>query len=688
MKKFSQFIARHNKFVLLLGVILLLPAVFGYINTRINYDILSYLPEELDSNKGEKILDEVYSDAATGILVIDGMEKRDIVKVKDKIKIIDGIESVVWIDDALDITIPVEILPEKIKNQIYNKDSTLMIIKFSGSTASEETMNAVDKIKSILNKQCFLSGMSAIVTDVKNLANKETPLYIIISVVLAVIILLFSMESIVAPIVFLLSIGMGILYNLGTNIFLGEISYITKALAAVLQLGVTMDYSIFLMHRYDEEKQKHNSNKEAMTEAIQATMLSISASSLTTVAGFLALCAMNLTLGRDIGVVMAKGVIIGVICSVTILPSFILAFDKLIHRWSHKVLIPEFSRLSNFIPKHYKVIIALFLVTLIPAFYGNQNVKVYYNLDATLPADTDSIVATNKLKDKFKMTTTHFIIIREDIESYKVKEMISKLKEVQGVTSIIGYDEFIGPVIPEDFVPDKIRDIFKQGGYNIILANSAYKSAEDEENKQINELNSIVKEYDKDGLITGEGVLTKDLIDVADVDFKNVSAASIIAIFIIITIAFKSISIPVILVSSIEYAIFINMGIPYYTGSIIPFIASIVIGTIQLGATVDYAILMTSRFQEEIQKGYEKKESIIKAMKGSFRSIVTSALTFFSATGAVAIVSNMSLIKSLCFLIARGALISMVVIIFVLPSLLLVSEGIIRKTTKGWDKTI
>lgn len=687
MKKFSQFIAKRNKLVLIVGLILLIPALFGYLGTRINYDILSYLPQNLDSTKGQEVLDEVYSDAATGILVVDGMEKKDIVKVKDKIKKVNGVESVIWLDDALDISVPQEILPDSIKKQVYNGDSTLMMIKFSGSTASESTMNAIGDIKKLMNKQCFLSGMSAIVTDTKNLADKEAPFYVVVAVILSVIVLILSMESTFVPIIFLISIGIGILYNLGTNIVFGEISYITKALAAVLQLGVTMDYSIFLMHRYDEEILKHDSKKEAMAEAIQATMLSISASSLTTVAGFLALCTMNLTLGKDIGLVMAKGVVIGVICSVTILPAFILTFDKLIHKWKHRTIIPEFTKTPNFVVKHYKAFIVIFLITILPAFYGNQNTPVYYNLDESLPKDMDSIVATNKLKDEFNMMTTHFIVVKDDVESYKMKEMISKLKNVEGITAVIGYDEIIGPTIPEDFVPAKIKDVFKQGGYNILLANSRYKSAQDEENEQITELNSIVKEYDENAMITGEGALTKDLINVADVDFKNVSFTSILAIFAIIVIAFKSISIPVLLVAAIEYAIFINMGIPYYTGNIIPFIASIVIGTIQLGATVDYAILMTSRFQEELQNGYDKKTAIKKAMTGSCKSIVTSGLTFFGATGGVALVSDMSLIKSLCILIARGAVISMIVIIFVLPSLLLVSEGIINKTSIKWRKS-
>ena len=471
---------------------------------------------------------------------------------------------------------------------------------------------------------------------------------------------------------------------MGTNIFLGEISYITKALAAVLQLGVTMDYSIFLMHRYDEELLKHEEKEDAMAQAISSTMLSISGSSLTTIAGFLALCAMDLTLGTDIGIVMAKGVIIGVITAVTVLPALILTFDKLIHRFKHKTIIPNFNKLSKIVTTHYKIIIAIFFILLIPAIYGSNHTKVYYNLDKTLPKDMPSIVATNKLKDKFNMMTTHFILVKDDIKPYKAKEMEERIEKIDGITNVIGYDKILGPAIPEEFIPENIRNIFKSGGYNLILANSQYKAATDEENNQIDNINEIIKEYDQNGVIAGEGALTKDLITTSDRDFKMVSLYSIIAIFLIILVVFKSISIPVLLVSAIEFAIFINMGIPYFTGTTIPFIASIVIGTIQLGATVDYAILLTSRFREELRNGHEKHEAILIAVEESAKSIVTSGLTFFGATGAVALVSDMALIRSLCFLISRGAIISMAVILLILPSFLLVLEGLINKTSIKW----
>lgn len=684
MNRISKFVSDHAKSVIVVSLLLLIPSVIGFINTRVNYDLLSYLPQNLDSTKGEDILDKTYSDASIGIVIVEGMENKDINILKDKIEEVDGVTTTLGLTDVLDESIPKDILPDEIKNQLYNEDSTMFVIKFDGAPGSDSTINGISKVKKILNKQCFLSGMSAIMEDTKELAEHEAPFYVLIAVALSIVVLLISMESTVVPIIFLVSIGIGIVYNLGTNLFLGEISYITKALAAVLQLGVTMDYSIFLMHRYDEERGKWSTKEEAMTQAIKATMTSISGSSLTTIAGFLALCTMDLALGKDIGLVMAKGVVIGVICAITILPAFVLVFDKSIHKFKHKTIIPEFKKVSTLVTKHHKAFIVAFLVIMLPAFFGQANAKVYYNLDETLKPDMSSIVALNKMKDNFNMTSTHFIIVKDDIKSYKMKEMTDRIENLEGVTTVLSYDKFIGPNIPEDFIPRDIKEIFKQGGYNLLLVNSEYKSASAELNNQILEMTDIVKSYDKDAMVTGEGALTKDLTTIADQDFKNVSVAFIAAIFVIILIVFKSVSIPVLLVSAIEFAIFINMGIPYYTGTVIPFVASIVIGTIQLGATVDYAILLTSRFREEMRNGYEKKEAMRIAVQESAKSIVTSGLTFFGATGGVALVSDMALIKSLCFLMARGAIISMIVIIFVLPALLLISEGIINKTTKGW----
>ena len=480
VNRISKFIADHAKSVIVVSLLLLIPSVIGFINTRVNYDLLSYLPQNLDSTKGEDILDKTYSDASIGIVIVEGMENKDINILKDKIEEVDGVTTTLGITDVLDESIPKDILPDEIKNQLYNEDSTMFVIKFDGAPGSDSTINGISKVKKILNKQCFLSGMSAIMEDTKELAEHEAPFYVLIAVALSIVVLLISMESTVVPIIFLVSIGIGIVYNLGTNLFLGEISYITKALAAVLQLGVTMDYSIFLMHRYDEERGKWSTKEEAMTQAIKATMTSISGSSLTTIAGFLALCTMDLALGKDIGLVMAKGVVIGVICAITILPAFVLVFDKAIHKFKHKTIIPEFKKVSTLVTKHYKAFIVAFLVIMLPAFFGQANAKVYYNLDETLKPDMSSIVALNKMKDNFNMTSTHFIIVKDDIKSYKMKEMTDRIENLEGVTTVLSYDKFIGPNIPEDFVPRDIKEIFKQGGYNLLLVNSEYKSASDE----------------------------------------------------------------------------------------------------------------------------------------------------------------------------------------------------------------
>lgn len=684
MHKFGKFISKNRIGVLMVAILLVFPALYGFIKTPINYDILSYLPQQLDSMKGQNIIDEEFNDAATAMLVIENMEPQDIVKVKEKIAKVDGVDKVIWTDDALDISIPKEMIPDDIKNILYKENSTMVIVKFTETASSEKTMNAIEEIRKDLNKQCFLSGIAGIVKDTKDLADKETPVYVLIAVVLSVIVLSLTNKSVLIPFIFLASTGFAILYNFGTNMFLGQISYITKALAAVLQLGVTMDYSIFLMHRYDEERAKYEHKVDAMTVAIEKTVVAISGSSLTTIAGFLALCVMELTLGKDIGLVMAKGVLIGLLCTVTILPSLILVFDKPIHKFSHKTILPSFDKTSRVVTNKYVVFIVIFLVAFIPAIYGNNHTEVYYTLDESLPKDLPSIVATNKLKDDYNMTTTHFIVIKDTVESFKVKEMVDKITEVDGINNAISYGSLIGPEIPEEFVPDNIKEIFKKGGYQLVIANSEYQAARDEENKQIDEVIKIVKSYDSSGYVAGEGPLTKDLVEIADTDFKKVSIASIIAIFVILLIVFQSISIPIILVMAIELAIFVNMGIPYYTNSVIPFVASIVIGCIQLGATVDYAILLTNRFREEIREGKNSKEAARISVKESARSIVTSALTFFAATAGVGFISDMDIVKVLCSMLARGAIISMVVIVFILPSILLACEKIISVTSFNW----
>ncbi|MBU3196180.1 efflux RND transporter permease subunit [Clostridium algidicarnis] len=686
MKKFGEFIAKHRNIVLIVAVLLSIISVFGMVNTKINYDVLTYLPQELDSMKGQNILDDTFASASLSMLIMDDAEPKEVSRIKEKIQTIEGVDSVLWIDDALDISIPKEILPEDVKKALYSGDSTMMVIKYKEGSSSEVTQNAITDIRKVMDEKSFLSGVSAIVKDTKDLSDKQTPIYVLIAVILSTIVLALTMESVIIPFIFLASIGFAILYNFGSNIFLGEVSYITKALAAVLQLGVTMDYSIFLLHRYEEEKLKIEDKQEAMAEAIANTITAISGSSLTTIAGFLALCVMELALGKDIGIVMAKGVLLGVICTVTILPALVLYFDKAIHKFKHKTILPEFTKVADYVTNHYKFIVTIFVIAFIPAIYGANNAKVYYNLDESLPKDMESVVALNKLKEDYNMTTTHMIVVKDDLPQYKKKEMADRIEKVDGIEKVLSYDKLVGGSIPESFVPEDIKSNFKKDGYNLIVANSIYKAAQDEENAQVDEIINIAKEYDEDAMVSGEGPLTKDLIRIAESDFKRVNVVSILAIFTIIFGVFLSFSLPFILVLSIELAIFINLGIPYYTGTALPFISNIVIGTIQLGATVDYAILLTSRFKEEIANGYDKIEAMKISVQGSAKSIVTSALTFFAATAGVALISDMELIKSLCFLMARGALISMVVIIFILPSILIVSEKFIGLTTKGWGQ--
>ena len=686
MERISKAIAKNSKLILLLAVILVVPAAFGYFKTDVNYDILSYLPEETSTMQAEKILQDEFGCGSIAMLIVEDMPDKDVAKVKEKVAKLDGVKKALWVDDFVDLSVPKEILPKDMTDLLYNGDkSTMIIVMLKEGTATLTTQNTVQQIRNIVGAQGFLSGMSGIIKDTKDCADGEMPLYVIIAGILTLIVLLLTMESTVVPFVFLLSISLAIIYNFGSNIILGEISYITKALAAVLQLGVTMDYSIFLLHRYDEELGKNSDRIEAMSNAIQNTFVSIIGSSTTTVAGFLALCTMDLSLGMDMGIVMAKGVIIGVLCTVTILPSLILIFDKPIHKYKHKTILPSFEKTSKFVVKHYKKLAVLFVIIFIPAFIGNNNAKVYYNLDESLPDDFPSIVATNKMKDDYHMESTDFILVSDKLDSNDVTSMIKELEEIDGVNSVIGLEKYIGPAIDQEMIPDEILSELKAGGYEEILLNSKYRAASDECNAQLTEVEHIVHKYDPEGLVGGEAPLTKDLIRIADTDFKKVSAASIIAIFLIIAIVFKSISLPVILVAAIECAIFANLGIPYYTGKIEPFIASIVLGTIQLGATVDYAILLTSRFKEELGYNDNKFEAMQAAIKHSGGSIMTSALSFFSATIGVGVISQLELIGSLCSLMSRGAIISMFMIIFILPGLLLVFEPVIRKTSKGFE---
>ena len=619
------------------------------------------------------------------MFIVDGMEDKDVAALKAKIEKVDHVANVLWYDSIADISIPESMLPDNIY-EVFNSDTgTMMAIFFDEGTSSDGTMEAIEEIRSIAGKQCFLSGMSAIVTDTKNLAEKETPLYVLIAVALALLVLGITMDSFFVPVLFLLSIGMAILYNLGSNYFLGEISYITKALAAVLQLGVTMDYSIFLMHSYEEQQIRYNGDKErAMAHAISQTFSSVIGSSVTTIAGFIALCFMTFTLGLDIGIVMVKGVVFGVIACITVLPSMILCCDKFIEKTKHKPLLPDIGKISDRVTKHYLVYVALFLVLLFPAIYGNSHTSVYYNLDASLPKNLPSVIANEKLKEDYDMNTTHMILVDSSVSSSDVNKMMKEIDKVDGVKWALGLDKLVGPGIPTDMLPDSVTSMLKNDKYQLLLVNSQYKVASDEINGQITEINQILDKYDKGAMLIGEGPLTNDLIEITDKDFKTVSAVSIGIIFIIILLLFKSISLPIILVGVIEFAIFVNMGIPFYTGTTLPFVASIVIGTIQLGSTVDYAILMTTRYKRERNHGAGKYDAITTAHRASARSIMVSAFSFFAATIGVGFYSNIDMISSLCVLMARGALISMIVVVFVLPSMFMVFDKVIVKTSKDF----
>lgn len=688
MVKVGKKIVKFRVPILILSIILLIPAVWGYVNTRINYDVLTYLPEDIETMQGQEIMTNDFGIGAFSMLMVDGMEDKEIVKLKEKVEKVDGVENVLWYDSLADISVPQSVLPSKLYDEYNTEDGTMMAVFFKDGTSSDETMKAITEIRKITGEQCFLSGMSAIVEDTKELAEKETPLYVLIAVALSALVLAITMESIFVPVLFLLSIGIAIVYNLGTNVFFGEISYITKALAAVLQLGVTMDYSIFLMHSYQEQQVRYNGDKErAMAHAISQTFSSVIGSSVTTVAGFIALCFMSFTLGKDIGIVMAKGVIFGVLVCVTVLPSMILCCDKLIEKTKHKPLLPDIGRISDKVTKRYVIYVVAFVILLFPAIYGNNHTGVYYNLDESLPKDLPSVIANTKLKEDYNMNTTHMILVDSSVAGSDVKKMSQEIEKVDGVKWVLGLDNLVGSGVPADMLPESVTGMLKNDKYQLLMVNSTYKVATGKVNKQIEQIDKIMDKYDKGAMLVGEGPLTKDLINITDTDFKRVSAVSIGIVFVIILLLFKSVTIPVILVGVIEFAIFVNMGIPFYTGTKLPFVASIVIGTIQLGATVDYAILMTTRYQRERSRGAGKFDAITTAHKFSAQSIIVSALSFFAATIGVGLYSNIDMISSLCILMARGALISMVVVVLILPSLFMVFDKIIVKTSKGFRPT-
>lgn len=683
--KFGKWLTRHKAVVLIIAFLLLIPATIGYVSTRINYDLLSYLPNSLETVSGQDTMVDEFGMGAFSMIVVEDMEKKDIVALKEKLKKVNHVEDVIWYDDAMDITVPTEMLPDKLREGLFNGNATMMIALFDNTTSADSTMDAITEMRGIVKKQAFISGMSGVVTDIKNLAMAEMPIYVVVAAVLSLLILLLTMDSLVTPFIFLMGIGMAIVYNMGTNMVFGEISYITQALTAILQLGVTMDYSIFLLESYEANKVRYDGDKNrAMAHAISNTFTSVTSSSVTTIAGFAALCFMTFKLGMDLGLVMAKGVIIGVIVCLTVLPALILCFDKAIDKTTHKNLIPNLDGLSKKIVKGWPVVLVLFLVLLGPAMYGNSNYEIYYDIAGALPQSLDSAVANKKLEEKFNMNSTHIVLMKNGMASKEKSEMLKKIEDVKGVKWALGIDSFKGVSIPSSMIPKKLESKLKSDNYEIAFVCSDYKAATDEVNSQIADINKIVKKYSKDSMVIGEAPLTKDLQDVTDIDLVNVNYVSVAAIFLIILITFKSILIPVILVMVIEFAIFLNMSVPFYTHESLPFVASIVIGTIQLGATVDYAILMTSRYHKErVVRRKGKKEAIDIAHKTSIKSIMISGMCLFASTFGVTMSSSIDMIKSICTLLSRGAVISTIVVILVLPAMLTVFDKWICKTT--WD---
>lgn len=687
MIKFGKAVVKLRIPILILSILLLIPAGIGYLNTRVNYDILTYLPEDIETMKGQDILLEEFGTGAFSFCVVEGMEPGDVAVMREQMAEVPHVKSVIWYDSLADISIPIEMLPDEIYEFFNNdeKDSTMLAVLYDTSMSADETMDAIEELREVVQGRCYISGMSAVVTDTKNLSNQETPIYVLIAVVLAVVVLSLTMDSAIAPLFFLLSIGMAIVYNLGTNVLQGEISYVTQALAAVLQLGVTMDYSIFLWHSYEEQQGRFlGDKKRAMAHAISNTITSVVGSSITTVAGFIALCFMSFTLGMDLGIVMAKGVVFGVICCVTVLPSMILVFDKAVEKTKHKVIIPDLGRIADWVVRHYAVFLVVFLVILGPALYGYNHTDVYYDLAGTLPKSLDSIAANDKLNEDFEMGATHMIIADSSLSSKNARAMLDEIGKVDGVKMALGFDSLVGPGIPKEFIPDDVKEVMINGDYQMMLVGSEYAVASDEVNAQCEEINRIIKKYDTSAMLIGEAPCTKDLIEITDQDFKTVSIVSIGAIFVIIALVFKSVSLPIILVAVIEFAIFINMGIPAYTNTTLPFIASIVIGTIQLGATVDYAILMTTKYKKARYRGADKRDAVVTALQNSIQSVIVSAFSFFAATFGVGMYSNIDMISSLCLLMARGAIISMFVVIFILPSMFMVFDKVICATSAGF----
>ena len=684
MIKFGKWIAKHKVIIVIISMLLLIPSFLGMAATRVNYDILSYLPESLETVEGQDIMVDEFGMGALSMVVVEDMELKDVAALKEKFQNVEHVKDVLWYDSVADLSIPVSMIPEKFKDGFFNDDATMMIALFDNTTSSDAAMEAVSDMRKIANEQCFISGMSGVVTDIKNLALEEMPIYVVIAACLSLLVLLLAMDSLVIPVLFLLSVGLAVVYNLGTNIFFGEVCYITKSLTAVLQLGVTMDYSIFLLNSFEAYKKKYDSKDRAMAHAIADTFKSVAGSSVTTIAGFLALCVMTFALGRDMGIVMAKGVVIGVICCITTLPAMILVFDGVIEKTKHKPLVKSLDKASGFITKHYKVWLLVFLVMLYPAVYGNNHTQIYYNIDKSLPATLDSNVSNEKLKEDFDMSTVHMILLKNGLDSKEKTQMLDKIDKVDGVKWSLGMNSLIGPTFPESMIPSNIKKMLQSDNYEVQFICSEYSSATDECNAQLDAIQKIVKKYSPESMVIGEAPLMKDLQDTTNVDLQRVNILSMAAIFLIILFVFKSISLPFILLFVIEFAIFVNMAIPYYQGVTLPFVASIVIGAIQLGATVDYAILMTSNYQKQRHLGKTKKESISIAHKFSMKSIIVSGCSFFAATFGVALYSKVDMIGAICTLLARGAVISTVVVLLILPAMFMVFDPLIVHTSKGF----
>ena len=683
MKKIGKAIAKGRFLIFILALALLVPSAIGYLNTRVNYDILSYLPESLETVSGQDIMVDEFGMGAFSMVIVEGMDNKDAAALEADLETINHVKEVLWYDDMLDLSVPVSMIPDSIRDAFFQGDATMMIALFDNTTSADETMEAITDMRKMVGKDCFISGMSGVVTDIKNLALQEMPVYVVIAAVLSLLVLLLTTDSFVLPFIFLSSIGFAVVYNMGTNIFLGQISYITQALVAVLQLGVTMDYSIFLLHSYEEAKPNYENRNDAMAEAIANTFISVAGSSVTTVAGFAALIFMTFELGRDLGIVMIKGVVIGVICCVTVLPSMILIFEKAIDKTRHKPLLPSMDKISDFIIKHSWIWLILFVVAFVPALNGNNGVELYYNIDSGLPDTLDSAIANKKLSDEFHMSNVHLIMVDSSLDAKSKKEILNKVEDVDGVKWALGLNSVTGEMIPDSMMPKKLTSKLKSDNYEIMFVCSDYSAATDEVNAQIASINDIVKSYDPTGMVIGEAPLMKDLEDTTSVDLVTVNTVSVLAIFVIVMIVFKSISLPAILVTVIEFAIFVNMAFSYYRGISQPFVAPIVVGTIQLGATVDYAILMTNRYKTERMAGREKHEAISIAHKTSFKSILTSGLSLFAATIGVALYSNIDMIRSIVILLCRGAIISMIIVLVLLPAMLTLFDKVICYTTIG-----